>query len=188
MWYVIQVRTGREDEAAGELKRLGIHALVPKENRLIRREGRWTRRVYVLFGGYVFLDMTYSAENYYRVKKVPGFVRFLGEQGNPSRLSFLEAEWIRMLAGKDNTPVEPTVVRADGGRLKAVEGILECFENRVVRWDRRNRKATFEVTVCGERKEVQLSILLEEDLQRQGAGEDAGEGTDTEGEGLQEAG
>ena len=65
MWYVVQVMAGREDEAAAELGRQGIRALVPKENRLVRRGGRWTRSVYVLFGGYVFLDMAYNAENYY---------------------------------------------------------------------------------------------------------------------------
>lgn len=167
MWYVVQVTTGRERDIAKELNGRGIRALVPVENRLIRRGGRWTQSEYVLFGGYVFLDMAYNAENYYRVKRIPGVLHFLGESGNPSKLSWLEAEWIQLLTGRDNAPIEPTLVKADAeGRLKAVKGVLEKVESRLISWDRRSRKAAFEITVCGEKKEVRLSILLEEDLQQ----------------------
>lgn len=187
MWYVVQVTAGREDEAAAELGRQGIRALVPKENRLVRRGGRWTRSVYVLFGGYVFLDMAYNAENYYKVKRAPGVVRFLGEAGNPSRLSWPEAEWIRLLTGRDNAPIEPTLVRADAeGRVTAVRGVLEKVDGRLVSWDRRGRKATFKTTICGEEKEVRLSILLEEDLQQTQDGEDPEAADDAAGGGTEE--
>lgn len=120
MWYVIQVMTGKEDAIAGNLKEQGIKALVPKENRLIRSGGSWTRREYILFTGYVFLDMKYDAENYYKVKNLPGVIKFLGDSKNPSRLSYLEAEWIMLLTGKDNTPIEPTTVDSED-KAKALE-------------------------------------------------------------------
>ncbi len=165
MWYVIQVITGREKELASRLKEQGIGAFVPRENRRIRSGGSWIQKEYILFSSYVFLDMAYNAENYYKVKNLPGVIRFLGDSRNPSRLSYLEAEWIRLLTGKDNAPIEPTLVKiGEDGSLKAVDGVLERFENRVVKVDKRNRKATFEITICNEKKEVQLSIQLEEDL------------------------
>ena len=164
MWYVIQVMTGKEDDIAGKLKEQGIKTLVPKENRLIRTRGSWTQREYILFTGYVFLSMNYNADNYYRVKGLPGVIRFLGDGRNPSKLSCLEAEWIGLLTGVDNTPIEPTRVKIQGdGRLKVVKGILEKIENRIVKYDRRSRKATFEITICNEKKKVRLSILLEND-------------------------
>ena len=167
MWYVIQTASGREDDIAKCLKRQGIKALVPKENRLIRNGGLWRRKEYILFAGYVFVEMCYNAENYYKVKNIPGVIRFLGDSRNPSTLSYMEAEWITLLTGRDNKPIEPTVVRiCEDGSMKAVNGVLERFENRIVKVDRRNRKATFELTVCGETKEVQLSIVLEEDSEK----------------------
>lgn len=174
MWYVIQVTTGREMDIAGELKKQGIRALVPRENRMIRNGGRWVWKEYTLFGGYVFLDMEYNAENYYKVRKLPGVARFLGD-GEPSTLSYLEAEWIMALTGRDNAPISPTIVsEAPDGSLKVVSGILRRFENRVTRYDKRNRKAVFEITVCGEKKEVQLGIALEDDGEKAAtAGEDA---------------
>jgi transcriptional antiterminator NusG len=177
VWYVIQVMTGSEDTIALKLKEQGIRALVPKENRLIRSGGSWKRKEYILFSGYVFLDMSYNAENYYKVKNLPGVIKFLGDSRNPSKLSYLEAEWIMLLTGKDNVPIEPTVVKEDGdGNLKVVKGVLEKFENRVIKYDKRNRKATFEITICNEKKEVQLSIELDEDDEvLNGAGKDAAE-------------
>lgn len=164
MWYVIQVITGKEDDIAEKLKEQGIRALVPKENRLIRSGGSWTHREYILFTGYVFLNMSYNADNYYKVKGIPGVIKFLGDSRNPSKLSYLEAEWINLLTGVDNTPIEPTTVKVlEDGSLKVVKGVLEKFENRIVKYDKRSRKATFEITICNEKKEVQLSIQLEDD-------------------------
>lgn len=164
MWYVIQVMTGKEDDIAGKLKEQGIRALVPKENRLIRSGGSWIQREYILFTGYVFLNMNYNAENYYKVKGIPGVIQFLGDSRNPSRLSYLEAEWIMLLTGDDNKPIEPTVVKLQkDGSYKIVKGVLERLENRIIKYDKRSRKATFEITICNEKKEVQLSIMLEAD-------------------------
>ncbi len=162
MWYVIQVKTGEEETIAKKLREHGIKALVPKENRIIRSGGSWGHKEYVLFTGYVFMDMRFSAENYYLVKGIPGVIQFLGDNKNPSTLSYMEAEWIGLLTGKDNEPIEPTVVKAEkDGTFKVVKGVLEKFENRITKYDKRSRKATFEITICNEKKEVQLSIELD---------------------------
>lgn len=164
MWYVIQVKTGGEKEAAAKLKSQGIRALVPLENRPVRSGGSWTKKEYVLFSGYVFLDMDYTARNYYRIREVPGVIRFLGDPKAPATLSYLETEWIRFLGGKDGEPLEPTLVKEDAdGNLVAVDGILEKFAGQVVKWDRRSRRAVFAITICGERREAQLGIRFEEE-------------------------
>lgn len=162
MWYVIQVMTGKENDIAGKLREQGMKALVPKENRLIRSGGAWVQKEYILFTGYVFLNITYNAENYYRMKNIPGVIQFLGDKKQPSTLSHLEAEWIMLLTGKDNVPIEPATVRIlEDGSCKVTGGVLERFENRIIKYDKRNKKAIFEITICGEKKEVQLSIRLE---------------------------
>ena len=69
-----------------------------------------------------------------------------------------------LLTGENNQPIEPTVVRALGdGNYETVKGVIEKFENRIIKYDKRSRKATFEITFCNEKKEVQLSIRLEEE-------------------------
>ena len=61
-----------------------------------------------------------------------------------------------LLTGENNQPIEPTVVRALGdGNYEVVKGVLEKFENRIIKYDKRSRKASFEITICNEKKEVQ---------------------------------
>ena len=163
MWYVIQVKTGEESGIARKLKNQAIRAEVPIENRPIRSGGAWTKKEY----------MDFTARNYYRVKEVPGVIRFLGDSKAPSTLSYLEAEWIRILSGSGE-PLEPTLVREDGsGGITVISGVLKQLENRVLKWDKRSRKATFEITICGEARQVQLGIEVESGGELQEVGSDA---------------
>lgn len=157
-WYVVQVRTGEENAIALKLKALGFLALAPLENRPIHTGGVWSSKEYVLFPGYVFLRMEYNAENYYRLKAVPGIVKLLS-----GTLTYLETEWILLLAGRDGKPLEPTLVREAEGGLEIEAGILQNFKSRLVRLDKRNRRAVIELSICGEKKEVQLGIRLPEE-------------------------
>ena len=80
-----------------------------------------------------------------------------------------------LLTGVNNTPIEPTIVRVqEDGTVRVVKGVLEKFENRIVKYDKRSRKATFEITICNEKKEVQLSIQLDdEEVEAAEAGKDS---------------
>lgn len=160
MWYVLQVSTGQEATVRGELQKMDILALVPMENRLIRKGGGWTHKEYTLFPGYVFVSLEYTAENYYRVKEIPAVIRFLGASGlAPSQLTYLEAEWIKALAGIDGQPLQPTRVRElPDGSLKIVEGVLSNFATRTIQYDKRSRRAKVEITLCGEPRTIQLSV------------------------------
>ena len=102
--------------------------------------------------------MDYNAGNYYRLKGVSGVVKLLS-----GTLSYLEAEWILLLAGRNGTPLEPTLVRETEGGLEVQEGILKNFQSRIVRFDKRNRRAVIELSICGEKKQVQLGIRLWEE-------------------------
>ncbi len=52
MWYVLQVETGQEQSVQQALQAMeNVVALVPRENRLVRKAGAWTQREYILFPG-----------------------------------------------------------------------------------------------------------------------------------------
>ena len=160
MWYVLQVETGQERGVQQALQAMeNMVALVPRENRLVRKAGAWTQKEYILF-----LSLDYNADNYYRVRAVPHVLRFLGASGlAPSRLSYLEAEWIKVLSG-GGKPLEPTKVRRQpDGSLKVVGGVLGNFASRAIQYDSHARRAKVELTICGEPKTVQLSVELVND-------------------------
>lgn len=165
LWYVIHVKSGEEQNIVATLRENGLRALAPVENRPIHTGGAWNRKEYVLFSGYVFLQMEYNAENYYMLKKIPGVIQLLA-----GTLSYLEAEWIMLLAGRDGVPLEPTLVREAAGNLEIEHGILEKFRSRIIRIDKRSRRATIELSICGEKKEVQLGIQLPEEMNQEANG------------------
>ena len=154
-WQVIQVKTGEEKAIAQKLAEYHIRTMVPIENRPIHAGGAWGSKEYPLFPGYVFLLIEYNAENYYRVKGIPGVAKLL-----PGTLSYLEAEWIHLLTGRKGAPLEPTLVKEADGKFEIQEGILSRFASRIVKMDKRNRRAVIELSICGEKKEVQLGIRL----------------------------
>ena len=164
MWYVLQVDTGQEQGVQQALQAMGMIALVPRENRTVRKAGAWTHKEYTLFPGYVFVSLDYNADNYYRVRAVPHVQRFLGTSGlSPSRLTYLEAEGVKVLSG-GGRPLEPTRVRRQpDGSLKIVGGVLGNFASRAVQYDSHARRAKVELTICGEPKTVQLSVELVND-------------------------
>lgn len=53
MWYVLQVKTGDEIKVRDALLAKGVRALVPQESRMIRKDGKWGRRLYTLIPSYV---------------------------------------------------------------------------------------------------------------------------------------
>ncbi len=161
MWYVLQVRGGKEEKIRDELIRKGYQALVPCENRLTRNKGTWSKKKQIIFSNYVFLRLDkYSADHYYRITSLDGVIKFLGNKRYPSTLSFLEAEWIRILGC--NGIIEPTIVKVENNNLKVVKGILENFKSKIKTFDLRRKRAVFEISVCGEMKEITLSIDTEE--------------------------
>ena len=77
MWCVLQVRGNQELLIQEQLINAGYHALVPRENRLIRSGGNWITKEYILFPNYVFVETDYKAEDFYRITGIAGIQRFL---------------------------------------------------------------------------------------------------------------
>lgn len=161
MWYVLQVKTGQELAVANALADKQLLAYVPRENRLIRKGGGWTTKEYTLFPSYVFVNLNYSADTYYQVRGVPGVQKFLGTDSlHPAVLSYLEAEWIKILAGSGK-PLEPTEAReGPDGNVELVGGVLQNFTTRMKEIDKHAHRAKVELTICGEKKNLTLSFNL----------------------------
>lgn len=165
MWCVLQVKGNTELKVLEQLKQKGYHSLVPRENRLIHTKGAWIQKEYLLFPNYVFIETDYHAEDFYKISNIVGVQKFLGDKRSPSSLSFIEQEWIKLLSN-NNVPLEPTSVQfTEDGDIDLLKGVLLNFKSRIKSFNRRQRKAVFEITVCNEIKEITLSIDVIEDKQ-----------------------
>lgn len=157
-WYVLQVMTGDELNVADKLRQHRIGVMVPQEQRAIRSAGSWHYKDFVLFRGYVFVKLEYTAEIYHIIRRLPSVIRFLGSPPEP--LWPPEVAWLRLL-DQAGDPLCPTkMIALPNGKLQPVEGILCDFESEVLRINRHRRQAEVQITFAGHPHKLKLSIEI----------------------------
>ena len=160
-WYVLYVNTGRELDVMKSLQRKGISALVPLENRVIRSKGKWTTKKYVIFKGYVFVNLEYNWLIYYQISKINGVIRLLGGGKSPEPLSANEVE---MLVESTKIFSEPSTVRLFDGGYEILNGILLSFKDCIKSLDRHAHRAVIETNIAGKPTKFTLSFMTEQTL------------------------
>ena len=156
-WYVLHVRTGSELDIAEQLRKRGFSAVVPTENRVIRKGGKWSQKIYIVFAGYVFVYMDYNWSKYYAMSGIYGIIKILGGGQNPTPLSKNETEFILKLS---ELLAEPSVLKfRDDNSYEVISGFLADYTDNITKVERRYKKATVKVTVAGEEKEIKVSFI-----------------------------
>lgn len=152
--FVLYCQCGREAYIVEQLRLKSISAYSPRRLVTERRRGQWHRREEVLFDGYVFIDHTeFTPELYYTAKSCNGAIRFVSR----SQLSDTEEEYIRTLCNSgDCIGISRGYVR--DGVLHITDGFLKSLEHKIIRFNRRGRRATADVTMYGEHYRVSLTV------------------------------
>ncbi len=151
--YVLQVVTGAEIKVRRELGLKGYKAFVPckvitpKNDKLIKP----------LFPGYVFIELDLSDGDFYRIKSIPLFYRFLGVN-RPEPLHEEEKEYILWLENAGAPLGASDIKLKNGQRVEIVGGPLKGHECQVIRVIPRKKRALVAVTICGQPKTISLLI------------------------------
>jgi len=158
--YVLQVRSGYEISAYQELRKQGFDAVLPRRQEFIRRSGKWNIYEKIIFTQYVFLRSEITEENYYRIKKIDGVVRFLGfENGILQPLNHAEQKYIEWL-WNDGKPVEPSKIYVTpSGDKMIMSGILRKYSGDEIEYNLRQRKANIFIDIAGRRHKVTLPVI-----------------------------
>lgn len=158
MWYVLHVKTGKELAVRDSLLAHGIIARVPQEMRSVRKGGEWQPPVpHILIPGYVFVHTEITAERYYRIKATPNILRILVTDNTPAAPTYLEAERLQLLCGRDGAAIEQAVAMITDGGIEVTSGALQYFTNEITKIDKHARKVTVELEIGGEAKQLQLT-------------------------------
>lgn len=164
MWYVIQVRTGTEENI-----RLQCTARIPQavlercflpyyeEKRKIR--GSWNVQKKHLFPGYVFA-VTEDIETLYEMlKSVMGMTRLLGVGEDIVPLTEAEVQFLKRFGGEDQVVgmskgiIENSVTKILSGPLVGMEGTIRKI-------DRHKRKGWIEIEMFGRMQLVQVGLEI----------------------------
>lgn len=164
MWYVMQVRTGTEENIRVQcvrkippeiLERCFI--LYYEEKKRIR--GEWTVKKKVLFPGYVFVVTEDMDQLYQSLKSVAGLTKLIGTGREVVPLTEEEKQFMLDLGGEEQVVplsegiIENSVTKIRSGPLKGKEGLIRKI-------DRHKRKAWLEVEMFGRKQEIEVGLEI----------------------------
>lgn len=145
-FFVLQVRTGGEQRYCRQAEKL----LTPERGKLywprrslrVRRAGAWRETVAPIFPGYLFLRAEELERGLFQeLRGLPGFTRFLRDNSSVEPLGERDLALLQNFLSFGEV-VQPSRVRFDAERrIRVIDGPLKSLEGRIVRVDRRKRRA-----------------------------------------------
>ncbi|WP_346663313.1 antiterminator LoaP [uncultured Merdimonas sp.] len=164
MWYVIQVRSGTEEEIQRQCetvidKEILERAFVPYSEQERKYQGEWHREYKVLFPGYVFLVSKDKAELFYQLKRVIGLTKLLGTGDEIVPLSEDEIRFLTAF-GREDQVVEMSEGFIENDRVVITSGPLQGNEGLIRKIDRHKRKAYLEIDMFGRKLKTQVGLEI----------------------------
>ena len=149
MWYVIWTETGKEKEAARELKEripAGIinDCWVPVRVERHKRQGKMLDVEKALFPGYFFVDCDDPEEVSPHMRKLERFRLMLKSDDIYMPISDQDEKLIRRLTDK-NGKLNVSLIKISDGKLTVIDGPLKNMEQYITKINLHKRKVLVEM-------------------------------------------
>lgn len=164
MWYVVQVRTGTEEEIITQCRKMiddGIlkRCFVPYYESMKKYKGEWHLEQKILFPGYVFMITDEVESLYLNLKKIIGLTKLIGMGKEVIPLKQEEVDFL-LSFGKEKQIVEMSTGIIEEGKIKIMDGPLKGREALIRKIDRHKRKACLEIPMFGRIIETQTGLEI----------------------------
>ena len=186
-WYVLYVSEKKENTVKERLLQKGIEAIVPMENRMIRRGKKWIRQPYVLFPNYVFIHIRFDWNLFARIMNISHVIRMLGrymetddeddeddfsdaiKKSKPKKTKLQTFEPVPLTQYEEKLLIKerklfeepPTIRLNDDG---SCEVLTKGFKRiKILKIDRHARRVTFLITIAGNKMEFTMSFIKADD-------------------------
>ena len=164
-WHALQVLTGKEQDVAAQLRRVGIQAIAPEEQSMERRSGAWETIRKTLLPGYVLIHVDMTVTLYYNLTRKPFVLALIGSAGD--RFAPIPDEQILVLHGLMLRGDDPAYGISHGrrgadGRIEFTSGPLAGIDPaRILKVDARRRRATVEISLYDDTYKTDVAIILD---------------------------
>jgi transcriptional antiterminator NusG len=174
-YYVVQVETRNEHKfvrMASQRVSEDVRRLVWPRRRLnIRRGGKTREELAPIFPGYVFVEAEeLNAQDYWALRRVPGFFRFLKSNHNVQPLSENDKRLLVHFLSFGEIVDKSKVVFTENQRIAVLEGPLKGLEGRIVKVDKRKGRAKVKLDMYEESFLVDFGFESMQTLPGQTAG------------------
>ena len=162
MWYVMQVRTGSEEnirlQCEARISRdVMERCFIPYYEERRRIRGEWITVKKILFPGYVFLITENIDELFFQLREVSGLTKLLGTGEDVIPLTETETAFLQRFGGEDQI-VEMSEGIIEKSRIRILSGPLMGMEGQIRKIDRHKRKAWLEVEMFGRIQQVEVGL------------------------------
>ena len=121
--------------------------LWPRRKLTIRRRGKTREELAPIFPSYVFLETEeITPDMYWTLKRTSGFIRFLESNQNIEPLRGEERRLLLHFLQYGEVVEKSTVTFDENSRIQVVEGPMKGMEGRVVKVDKRKKRAKIRLT------------------------------------------
>lgn len=164
MWYVMQVRTGTEENIRIQCERVIEkdvleRCFIPYYQQKKRFQGKWHIQENILFPGYVFLIAQNVEKLAESLHSVIGLTKLIGTGNEIIPLNKEETQFLLRM-GKEEQVVEMSTGIIENDKVKIQSGPLVGMEGDIKKVDRHKRKAILEIEMFGRTVEMQVGLEI----------------------------
>ncbi len=168
MWYVIQTKSGEEEQVRLLLQSLqesGVYerCFLPLYEEVRRSRGEYRILFKRMFPGYFFVDTDAPEEIYQTLRRIPEFTRLLGAEDEDGAKLFLpmkaeEEDFLTSLM--DDGIMHASYICMKERRIDKIIGPLAKYKNHIAKLDIPHRRAIVEVEMFGGKRKIRFSLWL----------------------------
>ena len=175
MWYVIQTVNGQEQQVCTWINQrmdqtLFERCFVPLYEDVWRKKGVGHISVRKTFAGYVFIKTDRPDEVYEELRKIPKLAIMLSDQldqNNQKEKTFIpvsaeEEQFLRSIY-MDGIMRVSYIEKNSNGRVTAIIGPLEQYQDYIIKLDLSHRRAVAEIPLFGQMRRMKFGLWCEKD-------------------------
>ena len=174
MYYVIQVKTGKEQKAIDDIMKnkpddASFDVFAPYRKTLRKYKGVMKEVVERCFPGYVFVETNDAKKLFFELYWIPGFTKLLGREADTYNFVPLDKDESRMIdilySETNNRITEISNIQVkEGQTIKVLSGPLLGLETQIKKVNLHKRTVTVEFKMCGRLVESQVGINIITDI------------------------
>ena len=168
MWYVIQTKTGNENEIKDFIEHnvdsnVYDNCFIPLYEEVRRRENKCRILFRRLFPGYLFVETNEPGIVFQELKKAPWFTRLLGADDNDGNKLFIpvgkeDEDFLRTLLDDGIMHVSYIEMSKNNSRIEKIVGPLAKYQNHIIKLEVRNREALVKTDMFGKERTIRFGL------------------------------
>ena len=174
MYYVIQVKTGKEQKAIEDIMKnkpddASFDVFAPYRKSLRKFKGESREVVERCFPGYIFVDTNDVKQLFKQLYFTPGFQRLLGREADTDNFVPLnkdESRMIDILYNANNSRITEIshIEVKEGEMIRVLDGPLLGLQTQIKKVNLHKRTVTVEFMLCGRLVETNIAIDIVTDV------------------------